>query len=59
MARIDGEAKIGAIGQSVEDVVKIGVSGESGSYVLCFKKDKAIELYDRGNSTSLWTMRGN
>ena len=46
----------GAIGQRGEDVLKIGVVGESGNYVLCVKKNKALELYDRGNNRSLWTV---
>ena len=55
-ARVDDMATRGAIGQRGEDVLKIGVVGESGNYVLCVRKNKALELYDRGNNRSLWTV---
>lgn len=45
------------IDQTETDVIKVIVDGAAGNYVMCLRKNKEMELYDRTNGRVLWVTK--
>ena len=45
------------IDQTETEVIKIIVGGVAGNYVMCLRKNKEMELYDRTNDRTLWVTK--